>query len=436
MRFRRQPPREPDVPPADDSTAETVVEDRRADPVVEETEYVPPRRRPPTLWPWLVLLALLVVGGIVAAILLTRDNGNDKHKAAPGVDRVAVPNVVGRDAATAATRLDTRGLKADLRSRTSSKPAGTVVAQRPRAGRRVPRGAVVTVFVSHLATVAVPNVVGMQKAAAVARLKAAGLTSRLVSVRSTKPAGTVVTERPGAGSNVAKGSTVELGISRGLGTVPDVVGDSAPTAKRKLKAAGFVPVTRTVTSADQKNVVTAQNPPGGRRFPKGSSVRINVSNGRGGQTTTSGTTTSGTTTAPATTKVPNVRGLDVSPAQRRIRAAGLRPVVRYVSSAEPQGRVVAQSPPAGTTVRRDSLVRLSVSSGPNPGPSRTVPDVVGLDEGTATQTLQDAGFRVESVQVNTFESSDQGVVLNEQPSGGSRAPQGALVTIYVGNFTG
>jgi serine/threonine-protein kinase len=81
-------------------------------------------------------------------------------------------------------------------------------------------------------------------------------------------------------------------------------------------------------------------------------------------------------------------------------------------------------------------VRLNVSSGPNPQPLKTVPNVVGQDQATATQTLQQAGFRVQVSPLDTTDASKDGIVIDEQPAGGSRAPGGALVTIYVGRFTG
>jgi eukaryotic-like serine/threonine-protein kinase len=59
--------------------------------------------------------------------------------------------------------------------------------------------------------------------------------------------------------------------------------------------------------------------------------------------------------------------------------------------------------------------------------------VVGQDQQTATNMLQSAGFRVQVIMVPPPDPSQSGMVLDEQPSGGTRAPKGSTVTIYVGS---
>jgi len=61
---------------------------------------------------------------------------------------------------------------------------------------------------------------------------------------------------------------------------------------------------------------------------------------------------------------------------------------------------------------------------------------VGQDEATATTTLQNAGFVVEVIDQPTTDQTQDGIVLDEQPVGGSRAPRGSVITIYVGRFSG
>ena len=106
--------------------AGTVVEEE-----VERPPPGPPPPRRPLLWPWLLLLLALVIGGLVAAWLLTRDNG-DK-----GASTVNVPNVVRLQQREAVQRLNARGLIARMVTRSSSAEAGTVVAQDPNPGADV-----------------------------------------------------------------------------------------------------------------------------------------------------------------------------------------------------------------------------------------------------------------------------------------------------------
>ncbi len=64
--------------------------------------------------------------------------------------------------------------------------------------------------------IAVPNLVGVARADAQARLQDAGLTSVVVEIASTTvPAGQVASQQPAAGASVARGENVTLIVSRG-----------------------------------------------------------------------------------------------------------------------------------------------------------------------------------------------------------------------------
>jgi beta-lactam-binding protein with PASTA domain len=422
-------------PPA--SERETVVDEAApgGPPVVEEWEEPPPPPpRGPLLWPWILLLLLLVIGGIVAAILLTH-HGKKHHRAA-GPQKVTVPNVVGMKQTKAVQRVNAAHLAPTLQSRASKFPRGTVFAEQPRAGTQVTRESAVTLFVSAVRTVRVPSVVGTKSAVAARRLRALGLASTATTVTSRTAAGMVISQSPAAGTQVGKGSTIALKISRGLATVPDVVGSKRAAAEGTLRAAGLVPSVFTVPAAQARGTVTAQRPQAGTRVPKGSKVRINVSNGTGGGATTAPTTTTTTTTPAATVRVPSFVGASGTFAQRRLVNAGLRARVVYVRSSQTAGRVLSQSPAAGTRVRRGTRVLLNVSAGPTAGAFQSVPDVVGNDQPTATSTLQGAGFKVYVIPLKVADQSSDGKVVDEQPSAASRAPRGATITIYVGRFTG
>jgi beta-lactam-binding protein with PASTA domain len=62
-----------------------------------------------------------------------------------------------------------------------------------------------------------------------------------------------------------------------------------------------------------------------------------------------------------------------------------------------------------------------------------VPDVVGLDQPAATQDLEDAGFIVDVIRVPVDDPAQDGLVTDQQPRSGTRAPRGAVVTIFVGS---
>jgi beta-lactam-binding protein with PASTA domain len=63
-----------------------------------------------------------------------------------------------------------------------------------------------------------------------------------------------------------------------------------------------------------------------------------------------------------------------------------------------------------------------------------VPNVVGQDQATAANTLRSAGFRVVVLNRPTSNQDQDGIVVEQQPAGGSSIPGGSQVTIFVGRF--
>ncbi len=429
MRFRPPFRRRPG-PSRRVAEAETVVDQGPPGEVVEEEvlEPPPPPPRGPLVWPWLLVLLLLVIGGLVALWLLTRDDDTKSSNA------VVVPNVIGQPQSEAVARVNGTGLVARVVTKPSDAPAGRVFAEEPGAGTRVAQKSVVKLSVSAANVVAVPNVVGELATAATAELRAQGLAVGTSSVASSKPRGTVLSQSPAAGAKVAKGSTIVIRVSRGMVSVPDVVGQTRSTAVPAIRAAGLVPQAFTVPSAQSKGTVVSQSPKAGKRVSGGSKVRLNISSGQtsGGVPPPPPPPPPPPGTKPATVTVPDVTGRAQEAAQRQLNSAGLKAGVVYVPSDEPEGAVVSQSPEAGTTQKRGMRIQLNVSLGPTPGEQRAVPDVRGEDPTAAKAKLESAGFEVQTLPQGVTDASQIGTVVDEQPAGGRRAPVGSTVTIYVG----
>jgi beta-lactam-binding protein with PASTA domain len=407
-------------PPTTDPEAETVVVDEGpvAEERVVEEEVVPPPP-PPRIWPWLLALLLLVVAGGVAYFLLTRQD-----------DKTTMPRVVGLTEAQARARLADAELEVDVDRRQSNRPAGIVIAQTPGQGTQLDEGERVEITVSSgLTRVAVPNVRGLKEAQAQATLQAAGLKTKVERVFAGAPKGDVVDTVPPGGERVARGSSVVLKVSKGrnLARVPDVVGRAESEAASVLRARGFTPRIFDVPSQEPRGTVVSQSPPAGAQAPPDSRVRINVSSGEPAGQTTERTDTTQTTPTVARVSVPRLVGLAQSPALLRLQTAGLKGVVAYATSTQPLGRVITQRPAPGTRLQRDSQVTITVSAGNGTAEQIEVPDVRGTDLPEATQTLEDAGFRVETIR------TDQGNAVNDQqPAPGTTAPRGAVVTLYIG----
>ena len=60
-----------------------------------------------------------------------------------------------------------------------------------------------------------------------------------------------------------------------------------------------------------------------------------------------------------------------------------------------------------------------------------MPNVVGDDEATATNTLEGQGF---TVRVQTT-SGEDGVVQSQSPAAGTQVDEGSRITIFVGDGT-
>lgn len=412
------------------SEAETLVDEQA--PVVEEEELAPPPPPPlpprgPLLWPWLLLLLLLVLGGLAAAWFFTHDNDNGGKSAST----VEVPIVVHLEQQQAVRRLNRRGLVSRVVTRASAAAPGIVIAQNPRPGANVARRSVVRIAVSAQRTAAVPNVVGRRVAAAVAMLGANGLQVETASVVSKKAPGTVLGQSPAPGAQVAGGSTVVIRISRGLVTVPATVGQARDTAVAAVRGAGLVPKSVAVGSSQPKGTVVAQSPQAGKRVKPGTDVRLNISNG---SAETGAAPPPPPPSGTSTVTVPDVTGQAQVSAQRQLNSAGLRVTLVYVPSNQPLGRVISQSPQADGSAKRNARVRIRASLGPNQVEQRVVPKLAGLGRDTAVSQLEAAGFKVQTLRQTVSEQAQVGKVVDEQPGGGTRAPAGSTVTIYLGRL--
>jgi serine/threonine-protein kinase len=76
-------------------------------------------------------------------------------------------------------------------------------------------------------------------------------------------------------------------------------------------------------------------------------------------------------------------------------------------------------------------VTLSVSKGPA---TSAVPDVTNQTQSTATRILKGAGFTVGLVMQPVTDPSQDGIVVSQDPVGGSTGQQGEVVVITVGQL--
>ena len=126
-------------------------------------------------------------------------------------------------------------------------------------------------------TTKVPVTVGTDQATAAARIRGAGLTIGLINgVVDPRPVGTVIAENAPAGTVEPTGSAVNLTVSLGSVTVPDVEGETQNAAVQALSAAGLTPAVALQQACINPGHVISQQPAAGTHVAVGATARITV----------------------------------------------------------------------------------------------------------------------------------------------------------------
>lgn len=135
-----------------------------------------------------------------------------------GPPKIPVPDVSGLDATLAQSLIASAGLVvSQVESVQAAAPTGLAMLTRPPAGTALAPGAGVAIVVSRGApTIPIPDLLGMAAADARTRLETEGLQLGTVTRRRTPDAspGTVVAQRPAAGTLAAPGTVVDIVVAR------------------------------------------------------------------------------------------------------------------------------------------------------------------------------------------------------------------------------
>jgi beta-lactam-binding protein with PASTA domain len=265
-------------------------------------------------------------------------------------------------------------------------------------------------------TVAVPYVVGIPQANAENLITEKGLVPQVHRVSSADvEEGVVIQQSPTEGTKVDKETVVRIDVSSGKPEVqiPSVVGQTQTDAVAELTRAGLDVQVVEVNSDRDQGTVTAQSPAAGLTVVEGTRVRINVSKG------------------PKPVTVPSVVGLPYDQAASELQSAGFGVSRIDEDSDQAAGIVTEQTPSGGSEGSKGSTVTLTVSKGPS---TSAVPDVTSQDYAIAQTTLDNAGFRSKIVFEDTEDQSMDGIVISQDPIGGSQEKPNTVVTLFVGRF--
>jgi serine/threonine-protein kinase len=260
----------------------------------------------------------------------------------------------------------------------------------------------------------VPPLIGLREEAAVDQIEKLGFKASVKQGSSTEfDAGFVMEQSPTEGTKLPKGETVTIVVSQGAPKteVPSVVGLTYDAAVDQLAQAKLKAKRKEVFSDKPAGQVTKQSPKPGESVVEGSTVTLTVSKGT------------------ETATVPDVLQQSKASATAELQAAGFNVTSGTASSNDtPEGLVMAQNPNPGVEANKGSTVNITISTGPE---SVTVPNVVGQDQDTAEQTLEEAGFVVTTVEEPTIDPTQDGLVVDQDPRGGVRASPGSEVQITV-----
>ena len=149
-----------------------------------------------------------------------------------GSDAVEVPDVTDKTEDAATVILENAGFKVEVKEENSKDvEKGKVIRQSPSAGQKLDKGQTVIIVVSTgEEDVTVPNVTGLTKDDAIAKLSAANLRYSITSYEysDSYAAGYVMYQNYGSGEKVAPDTVINIKISKGPEKKPEDPGTETP----------------------------------------------------------------------------------------------------------------------------------------------------------------------------------------------------------------
>ena len=301
-----------------------------------------------------------------------------------------------------------------------------VPARRPRRSKRGPvlfalalllvaSGGVAAWWFGYARYTPTPGVIGLERAAAIDKLEASGLTADFgdKAYSETVPAGQVLATDPSAGENVLDGGTVAVTLSLGKERydVPKLRGLSEDRAQDRLRATNltFGESIAKFSETVPEGTVLNSDPKVGTTLRPDAVVDLVVSKG------------------PKPIKIRDFTGKDADRATAWFEKRKLEvDTSSEHSDTVAEGDVISQSPADGTAFAGDS-VDLVVSQGPElvEVPSGLVAS--GVD--AARQRLEEAGFKVEVDNDDGY--IGLGYVFRVDPPSGTMVPAGSTITLYL-----
>lgn len=128
-------------------------------------------------------------------------------------------------------------------------------------------------------------------------------------------------------------------------------------------------------------------------------------------------------------RVPKIIGLTEDEAKDAVEKLGLTYVVLgEEASDKPAGTIIAVFPSEGTAVKKESEVRVRISTGPG---EIEVPDVVKLGKSVAQDHIVTQGLKVGKITEDYSEEIEEGAVISTNPAAKTKVKKGDTVDIVI-----
>jgi len=246
----------------------------------EDRDRHPERRRRRRAWIITLCVAvvlLLAAGGIYAY--------NLANQPPPPPAAASIPDVENMSQTDAINALLAEGFRAPVTEPQYSDTveSGLAIGTEPEAGSTATLDSDITLFISQgPSAVQIPDTLpGMSEAQARDTLRLLGLQGGDTATANSPvvPEGRVIETKPGVGTSVQVGSTVDLVLSTGKVTVPNLVDITVDEARALLADPAYgleVEVEETENSVVEPGTVTGQSAPAGSDVPQGSTLTLTV----------------------------------------------------------------------------------------------------------------------------------------------------------------
>ena len=203
-----------------------------------------------------------------------------------------VPDVVGKPAETARSLLTNENLRVQITEAFNDQvPAGYVISQQPQAGQIVKERRAIQIVLSRgLDVTAIPDLKGLQRREAEARIRSTGLKVGIISEEysATVPVDAIISQNPRPPGQVAKGILIDIVVSKGKSpqqiTVPNFIGESMQSVLARIEALHLKVgrIRETSTTRFAPGMISAQAPPPGSSVYEGTTIDLEVARSESG----------------------------------------------------------------------------------------------------------------------------------------------------------